>query len=131
MAKETKEQRINREALEANERLFATANYRASIPGRLMVAQALAQEVGITTDIRLTETGPSVRFYDIHNELLNETMCYTSEEWELEYLERRLREIKAEKDGKAARRTIAEDVWNRILTDSERVAIKENIHYLK
>lgn len=131
MARETKEERVAREAREESERLAATAVYRASIPARLMMAQVLAQEVGISTTIRLTATGPSVRFYDSHDEVFDETVCYTTEEWELEYLERRLREKKEEQDARVRRRGIAEDVWANKLTAEEKAALKENIHFLR
>jgi len=129
MPRETKEERVAREAREESERLAATAVYRASIPGRLMVAQALAQEVGITTDIRLTATGPSVRFYESDG-ILDETVCYTTEEWELEHLERILREKKDEKDARIARRELAQKTFDSLSTE-QKTALKENIHYLR
>lgn len=128
MARETKEDKQARVQREEAEAAVALAAYRATIPNRLMIAQAMAQEVGITTTITLSSTGPVVNFKD--NEHLDETISYTTDEWELEYLERTLREKKEAQDGRIRRRGIAQDVWSHKLTLEEKTALKENIHSL-
>jgi hypothetical protein len=130
MTREAKEERDTRKAREETERLAAIDVYRANLYIRLMAAQSLAKEIGITTEIQLTPSGPSVRFYE-ENGILDDTVCFTTEEWELECLERRLREKKEEKDARAVRRALAEDVWAQKLNETERIALKENIHYLR
>ncbi len=129
MAKETKEERITGETRRREIAERANIAYRVTIPARLMLAQAMAQEVGLRTDITLTAIGPSVRFYDPYDEVFDETVCYTTEEWELEYLEKR--EKKDEKVAKTRRNGIAYDVWDNKLSDEERLALKENIHLLR
>jgi len=131
MPRETKEERVARVAREEAERLAATAAYRETIPTRLMVAVATAQEVGVNTKINLISSGPSVRFYDDSGEgYLDETISYNTEEWELEHLERILSTRKDEKDARTRRRGIAQDVWQNKLTVEEKAALKENIHSL-
>jgi hypothetical protein len=131
MPRETAVERNLRLARENAEREALTEAYRASIPARMMVASALAQEVGISTNISLTPIGPSVRFYDDSREgYFDATICYTTEEWELEHLEEHLREKKAEKDARAARLNLAKKTFDS-LSEDQRVALKENIHYLR
>lgn len=129
MARETKEERIAREAREERQRAEERAAYLATVPNRLLVAHALAREVGVSVDLQLTAVGVNVRFYE-EDGILDDTLNHTSEEWELESLERRLSEKKAEKEAIIRRRSIAEDVWANRLTVEEKVALKENIYLL-
>lgn len=142
--KQTPEERAMRKALklaeEANartayeaERVAADAVYKAGLPKRLMDAQALASSCGVATHVELTANGPSVRFeYEDHSRksYIDEKLTYQSEEWEVECLEGHLRALKAERDAAAARLVLAQSVFNR-LTDEEKVAIKENIAWLR
>lgn len=115
------------------ERAAAAAVYLAGLPKRLMDAQALACDCGVSTHVNLTVNGPSARFeYEdhSHNRYIDTTLTYQSEEWEVESLEGTLRALKAANDAAVARRNLAQSVFNR-LTDDEKVAIRENIHYLR
>ena len=107
--------------------------YKASIPKRLMDAQALAASLGIAVHVSLTATGPSVRFeYEDHhgNDYIDETITYETEEWELENLESILAARKAKRDAYDARRVVADGVWAR-LSDDEKVALKEHILWMR
>jgi len=130
MAKETKEERAARRLEEERLQAEATAKYRLTVPARLHAAQALAISLGLQTEVTLTETGPSIRIHDPYNESWDETATYDMEEWNLEYLERKLRERYEEQEAKVRRKTIAQDVWENKLTREEKVAMKEFIHYL-
>ena len=110
------------------------AMYKASIPKRMMDAQALASILGgVAVHLKLTETGPSVRFeYENHRSKIwiDDTITYDTEEWELECLEAKLMEIKVARDACEARLIVAQGAWNR-LSDEERAAIKEHHLYLR
>ena len=109
------------------------AMYKASVPKRLMEAQALASWLGIAVHVSLTATGPSVRFEEEnhHDKLyIDETITYETEEWELESLESTLASLKAKRDAYDARRIIAQGAWSR-MSEEERAAIKEHIHWMR
>ena len=109
------------------------AMYKATIPKRLMDAQAIACHLGVSTHVSLTETGPSVRFEceDHTNKIyIDSIITYNTEEWELDTLETRLNELKIAHDEYNARRIVAQDVWGK-LSANEKHAIKEHIAYLK
>ena len=129
MAKETKEQRAEREAREKEVAEEAYKEYLKTVPNRLMEAQTLAHSLGVSTHITLDRTGPLVNFFD-DNENLDETCGYQTTEWELEYLERRLKEIKEKQNARKSRYNLAETVWNR-LSKEEKTAIKEFSHLFK
>lgn len=130
MARESKEERQAREALEQAAAEKALEAYLLTVPKRLMDAQALAQSLGVGVNVSLIETGPRVHFYDESN-VIDDTLTYQTEEWELEYLERKLRDMKIDQDARVYRRGIAEDAWKNKLTETERAALKENIHWLR
>ena len=109
------------------------AMYKATIPKRLMDAQAIACHLGVSTHVSLTETGPSVRFEceDHTNKIyIDSIITYNTEEWEIDTLETRLNELKIAHDEYNARRIVAQDVWGK-LSANEKHAIKEQIAYLK
>ena len=109
------------------------AMYKASIPKRLMDAQALAVSLGVAVHVSLTATGPSVRFEEEnhHDRLyIDETITYETEEWEFEGLENVLAGLKAKKDASDARRIVANGVWAR-LSDDEKVALKEHFIWMR
>ena len=109
------------------------AMYKATIPKRLMDAQAMACHLGVSTHVSLTETGPSVRFEceDHTNKIyIDDIITYNTEEWELESLERKLNELKKAQDEYNDRRIVANMVWDK-LTPDQKHAIKEQIAYLK
>jgi len=109
------------------------AMYKASVPKRLMEAQALASWLGIAVHVSLTATGPSVRFEEEnhHDKLyIDETITYETEEWELENLEATLASLKAKRDAYDSRRIVANGVWAR-LSDDEKFALKEHLIFLR
>lgn len=129
MARESKEERLAREAREQAAVEATLEAYLLTVPKRLMDAQALAQNLGVNTNVSLTATGPSVHFFD-EASVIDVTLTYQTEEWELESLERKLREIREEKDARIARLALARDVWKNKLSETERAALKENINWL-
>ena|ERR1017187_6512136 len=109
------------------------AMYKASLPKRMMEAEALASHLGIAVHVSLTATGPSVRFEreDHHNNsYIDTTITYETEEWELECLEGTLKKLKDEKDAYDARRVVANGVWDR-LSDEEKIALKEHFLWMR
>ena len=128
MARETREEKAARLAQEQLAAEEALAAYTKTVPKRLVDAQAWAQSVGVSTGVTLTESGPSVHFYD-SNTNFDDHATYQIEEWELEYIERKLRDLKEEQDARRHRKSVAEAAWADLSTE-ERVAIKENIYTL-
>lgn len=109
------------------------AKYKADLPKRMMEAQALAQRLGVTTDVELTAIGPQVSFHCENNTdkwYISEVIGYDTEEWELEYLEDKLNTIKAAQDAREARRELAQAAFS-TLTDEQKECIKEFIHYMR
>lgn len=113
-------------------RIEELAIYKASIPKRLMDAQAAARWLGISTDVSLTASGPLVNFNDDSGNIyINETLTYESEEWELESLEQTLKNLKEKRDAYEAQRIVAQDAWSSQLTTEQQLAIREHFHYLR
>ena len=129
MSRETKEQRREREASEAIAQELLVEEYRKTIPKRLIDAQALATSLDISTEVKLSEHGPRVFFY-IDGSDFSTNVTYNTEQWELESLENRLCEMKIERDARAGRRQLAQDIFDRLNTE-EKNALKENIHWVK
>jgi hypothetical protein len=129
MARETKEERILREAHERARAEDALEKYLASVPKRLNDAHIMARNLGISVNVKLTEDGPSVHFRD-EKEIFNDTLTYQTEEWELESLERKLRELNDENVARAARVSMAQEVFA-TLSKEQKAAIKENIYMLR
>ena len=105
--------------------------FRASIPKRLAALKEAAEQVGVTTELELTATGPQVRFFNegkIHN--FDETLSYDSDEWDIGWIETQVRGLKEEQDAREARRTLATAAFAK-LSEEEKVALKEFIHYLR
>jgi hypothetical protein len=106
------------------------AAYLASLPKRLMDMQALAISVGISVDVTLTSTGPSVQFhYETRTGGINETLTYTSEEWKVNYVQDSINNLKEKQDAAAARTIVARGVISKLSVD-EKLALKENIWLL-
>jgi hypothetical protein len=129
MARETKDEKILREAREQAVAEAALEAYLLTVPKRLMDAQALAQSIGVAVNVSLTATGPSVHFYD-DAAVIDDTLTYQTESWELEYLERKLRDMKIDQEARIYRRGVAQDVFA-TLSREQKDAIIENIHYLR
>ena len=126
---------IEAEARRLNELLQAEKNakYKETVPKRLMDAQALANQLGVATSVELTATGPSVEFRcENHTSqiYIDDVFTYSTEEWELETLERKLKDLKKAQDEYRDRRIVADMVWDKLTPDQKR-ALKEYIAYLK
>lgn len=133
MARETKEQRQAREAQEQMDAELAMAEYYKTVPKRLLEAQALAQNLGVSANLSLTESGPSVHFEyksESENVYIDTTITYQTEQWELESLESSLESIKAAHHARRQRLIIAQAIFDRI-TPFEKAAIKEHIYTLR
>ena len=134
MAKETRDQRILREAAENQAILVAKEAFKATMPARLMQLQAISFGAGVNTRVSLTAAGPSVEFtryeYDNKGSSFEETLTYDSEEWEVDHVERMIRAFKEEIDARAARRALAEEAWKGLPLKEQQV-IKEFISNLR
>lgn len=133
MARETKEERLARQAAEEAAAAARVAEFRKQMPERLMKIEKLAKQLGVQTEVTLTATGPVVRLqrdYDNGNGFDDE-VSYTTEEWEVEHVERKLRDLEEEQNERIRKRGIAEDVWANKLNPEERAALKENIYLLR
>ena len=132
MARETKEQKTERLALEALEYEMEQRRFRESVPKRLFEAQALAQTLGVQVHLTMTEIGPEVNFaeykffkYTFHEE----TLDYNTAEWMLDSLEQNLQTLKELKEAYQSRKVLAEAAFEK-LTKEEKEAVKEHIHSL-
>lgn len=133
VARETKEARIAREALEQEQALLAKAAVRAEMPARLVRMQALALQVGISTTVSLEVSGPSVRFFNpVEHEkpYVDETLTYDSEDWEAESMEGVLQRLKEEQDAKAAARRKAQEIFD-TLSPADKIALRSYIHFCR
>jgi hypothetical protein len=129
-----KEARERREGLEESIKLAKEAEraeFMKMLPKRLMDAQALATDVGVTVNVRLIASGPAVSFMrDQGDGYINYTLTYDSDEWEVSCLENQLKELKEKQDAARVRQQLAQDTFNKLSVE-ERAAIKEFIHYLR
>ena len=128
MPRETKDERILREAQEQAAAEAALESYRLTVPKRLMDAAAQATQLGISVNVRLGEDGPIVGFYDSNLDI-DDSFTYETEQWELEQLENILRDIGIKQAQLSARRVLAREVWDG-LTPTQKTALKENIQNL-
>lgn len=133
MPRETKEERAVREAKQAAVAEARREAYLATVPKRLMDAQALARSLFVTTEVNLGPAGPVVHFeYDNpkYHCFIDTTLTYQTEEWELESFERQLQELKDTLEGEKKRLQRAVEVWS-TLSDNDRTVLKEFIFVLK
>lgn len=134
MARETKEEKQLRIAAEEHLALIQKQNFRAAMPAKLMQLQADASAGGVNTRVSLMANGPSVEFtryeYDNKGSSFEETLTYDSEEWQVDYVETRIKFFKEEIEARAARKALAEATW-KTLSDQEKAAITEFITYLR
>ena len=101
--------------------------FRATLPARIADIHELAKGLGVRTEVRLTATGPEVLFeYDgtEENVYINDVLTYSSKEDSVAFVDERLKEIRAAREVKNARKVLASNAWNK-LTDEEKAAIKE------
>jgi hypothetical protein len=134
MARETKEEKQLRIAAEEHLALIQKQNFRAAMPAKLMQLQADASAAGVNTRVSLTASGPTVEFtryeYDNKGSNFEEELSYDSEEWQVEWVDRRLREFKEEIDARAARKALAEEVWKGLRAE-QKAAVVEFVTYLR
>lgn len=143
MARETKESRAEQRAQQEAER----AVYLAGLPKRILDAQALAQSLGVGVRVYTDPGfGTCIAFtygsYDDTSHLrvpskddnrapvIEETLSYTSEEWEVVHLEGKLQELKKYNEDRSQRYLVATQAFSR-LTDAEKKAVKEFIYSLR
>jgi len=132
MARETVEQRAARRAQEEAAAQAALEAYLASVPKRLMEAQALANSLYVSTSVTLGPDGPIVHFEyesEKYKSYIDATLTYQTEEWKLESLEQRLKDLKETIDAEKARLAAAKAVWL-TLPESDRKVLKEFIYML-
>lgn len=127
----TPEERAAKEEIRRIEEKAAREKFLASLPLRLLNAQALARSLG-TVDVYVSnnDAGLSVTFKQGKNPYLDTTITMESDEWNMDELERELADIKRVQDEYQARYHFARSVWNR-LSDTERNVITEFIDHLK
>lgn len=133
MARETREERAERLAREEAAAQAALEAYYATVPKRLMEAQALANSLQVSTSVRLGPDGPIVHFEyesEKYKSYIDSTLTYQTEEWELDSLEGQLRGLKEKIDEEAARLQVAKDAWEKLLP-FEKTVIKEFIYMLR
>jgi hypothetical protein len=133
MPRETREERDARLAREEAAAQVALEAYLASVPKRLMEAQALANSLYVSTSVTLGPAGPIVHFEyesEKYKVFIDSTLTYQTEEWELESLESQLAKVKEARDEEAARLKVAQTAWEK-MTPLERTVIKEFIYQLR
>lgn len=133
MARETKEEKQTRLADEAFAEAARLAEFRKQMPERLMKIEKQAKQLGVQTEVTLTADGPVVHLrqdYD-NGHGFDDKVSYFTEEWEVEHVERKLRDLEEEQNERIRKRSIAEDVWANKLTAEQRAALKENIYLLR
>lgn len=134
MARETAKERRERLAAESAtyeaEQAVRKEAFRMSVPKRLMEARKLAEQLGVSCQVSLSETGPLVHFYNSESSYINVSASYEIEEWELDSLESDLELMKQERDNKIAQQALAQAIFD-TLTTEQKTAIKQYIHYLR
>ena len=115
MVKETKEERQLRREREAAAEQQALIEFRAGLPKRIFEAQALASTIGVCATVVLTPDGPSVTF-SWHEEgdqySTEETVNYYADEWRIDYIERKLQEIKETQEENKRKLVRAKEIMN-------------------
>lgn len=131
MAKETKQEKLARQKIEQEQAELNHELHLKSLPKRIADAAKLSESLNINREIKLTATGPEVRFYTERDnpDIFDIYVNYSSDVWEIEYLEDILRKLQEERTAKAARKTLAEETWVKLSVE-EKLAIKENIYNL-
>lgn len=112
---------------------IAMVEYKATIPKRMMEAQALATSLHLACSVSLTMAGPtlSIASNDRHcTDYYDYNIGYESEEWELCHLEDFLTRMKEEADALVVQKALAQATWAQ-LSEAEKIAIKAHIHSLR
>lgn len=128
---DAKNRRLAQLAAEELARKERQAEFMKVLPKRLMDAQALANDVGVSVSVSLVASGPSVHFYcDDGKEFIDTTVTYETDEWEVGCLESTLQGRKEKIDAARARQQLAQEAFNKLSPD-ERAAVKEFIYSLR
>ena len=113
------------------ERESAAAAYTAGLPRRLMEIQARATKLSVRNEVILTETGPEVTFYnDDIGHYFDTTLSYSSDEWEVELLEKDLQQLQDRNDLAEKRRACAQAAWNN-LEEDQKSCLREYITWMR
>ena len=105
MARETAAERRAREQRMAEEALEAEFKFRKTVPELMFRLKLLAQKVHVRTELNVTEEGFVMTFnFDETEEVLD---TFSTEQWEAEYLERKLNEQLEELEARERRRELA------------------------
>lgn len=113
------------------EQAAALAAYKASLPKRLMDAQARASNLGVRSEVTLIETGAEVTFYnDESGHYIETTLNYGSDEWEVEALEHDLQQLQDRRDLAEKRRACAQSAWN-TLDEDQKACLREYITWMR
>jgi hypothetical protein len=129
MAREIIEQKEERRIRLRAEEDARIAEYRKTIPQRMMEAQALANNLNIRTEVTLIKSGPEITFFQGQGLVYECGISYDTEEWELTLLEEKLKELKQKEEAKIIRYKQAQDAFNS-LTPDQKQAVKEFIYFL-
>jgi len=114
--------RAQAEAAEAEIQKAALADMRADLPRRLFAMKKMADSAAVRVDVHLTELGFAVVFAMPFDEI--EVNFWTTEPWEVEHLERQLKELLAEQEAHRNRRVQAFAALERF-SEAELAAMKE------
>jgi len=126
----TKETAKERQARIASEEAARRAIFLAGLPARIFQIKNEALRLQIAFMVDVDELGTKLIFSDDDNGFYDDVISYKSEEHEVEWVERKLREINEAQEARKRRWNIAQDVWNNKLTKEEKAALKEFISNL-
>lgn len=131
MARETREQKQERLAREMAKQDADRTEFLKTVPARLSAARDLALNLGVTSSLALTPTGPVVSFrHDGKDCYIDADLTYECEEWELAGVENDLNSIRQAIEARAQRHQLAKDTFAS-LTQEQKAAVKEFIHSLQ
>ena len=139
--KQTPEQKALTKELKKKTKAELEAQYKAvheshvaaytGLPKRLMEIQARATRLGVRNEVILTETGPEVTFCnDESGYYIDTTLSYSSDEWDVELLEKDLQQLQDRNDLAEKRRACAQSAWNN-LDDDQKACLREWIIWMR
>lgn len=137
MARETKEQRVAREAEENSRAEEARKEFRARLPELMIRLHLFARSLGIMSEIvdrppyddPIGKRVPTLEIDNWRNDDFS-PIDFNSEEWEVESVHNQLSAIKEKLFSEEERRKLALRTLEK-LTDEERTALAENTYLIK
>lgn len=126
MPKETKLERAAREKREQEARELASAEFRKTLPERLMKIVAKYQSISNYPDVKLTASGPSVRFYHDGEFFVDEVLTYESDEWDVQHVETAIDTEISVRAAAKQRYEQARSAWEKV-APADRILIREFI----